>query len=323
MGEKHAELDLSAVRTVSIHDRTRKVSVDEFAAPPVAGMSVSALVESLPDILAGKDFRTLLDRLEATIRGGHEWLVLLGGHVIKTGVAPCLTPMIRDGWISALAMNGSGAIHDAEIALFGCTSEVVEENLQDGSFGMSRETAEILNGVATQATSKGIGFGAALGAELVARKAPHSDQSLLVAAHRAGIPATIHVALGTDIVHQHPSADGKAIGETSLRDFRILAARIAALEKGVVLNVGSAVLLPEVFLKALTVARNLGHRVEDFAAVDLDMIRHYRPLANIVSRPTQGQGWGAHITGQHEILVPLLAAALIDRLDGFRARRLG
>jgi deoxyhypusine synthase len=275
-------------------------------------MTVADLLDSLPDVLAARDLRTLIDRLEQTIRGAREWLFLLGGHVVKTGVAPLLIPMIERRWISCLAMNGSAAVHDLEIAHFGATSEVVEENLADGSFGMARETADLLNGAASRARSAGEGFGETLGRELL--EAPHAQHSLLAAAARAGIPATIHVALGTDIVHQHPSADGGAIGEASLRDFRILAARVAALEGGVVLNVGSAVLLPEVFLKALTVARNLGHEVEDFAAVNFDMIRHYRPLANVVSRPTRGKGWGAHLTGHHELLLPLLGAALEDRL---------
>ncbi len=314
----HEELDLSGVKTVSIHDRTRKVSVDDLGRAPRPGMTVSELIDSLPDILAARDLRTLLDRLESTIRGRREWLFLLGGHVIKTGAAPLLVPLLERRWITGIAMNGSGAVHDLELAHFGATSEVVEENLEDGSFGMSRETAEILNGAAVRAREAGAGFGETLGRELL--DAPHAQHSLLAAAARSGVPATIHVALGTDIVHQHPSADGSAIGDASLRDFRILAARVAALEGGTVLNVGSAVLLPEVFLKALTVARNLGHRVGDFAAVNFDMIRHYRPLTNVVQRPTQGQGWGAHLTGHHELLLPLLAAALEDRLADLSGR---
>ncbi|HMB71223.1 MAG TPA: hypothetical protein VKU85_18070 [bacterium] len=323
MSGRHEEIDLGAVRAVSIHDRPRKVSVDHFGRAPEVGMSVDELVRRLPDILAGRDFRILLDRLEAAIRDGREWLFLLGGHVVKTGVVPGLVPMIERGWIRTVGMNGSAAVHDAEIALFGITSETVEENLADGSFGMARETAEFLNGAADAAHRDGTGFGEALGRALEEANAPHADCSLLVAAHRAEIPATVHVALGTDIVHQHPSARGDAIGDASLRDFRILAARVARLERGVVLNAGSAVLLPEVFLKALTVARNLGHRVDDFAAVNFDMIRHYRPLANVVNRPTRGKGWGAHFTGQHEILLPLLSAALEERLGGFRRPRSG
>lgn len=320
MPGRHEEIDLSRIRTLSIRDRKSKVEVGQFADSPRPGMTVTDLVDALPDILAGTELKTLLARLERAIRERREWIVMLGGHVVKTGTAPCFAAMIAKRWITCVAMNGSAAVHDVEIALFGRTSEVVEEGLADGSFGMARETAEFLNGAAVRAARAGVGFGEALGAALDEARAPHGDASFLVAAHRAGVPATIHVALGTDIVHQHASADGAAIGETSLRDFRVLAARVASLERGVVLNLGSAVILPEVFLKALTVARNLGRPVEDFAAVDFDMIRQYRPLTNVVWRPTRGKGWGAHLTGQHEILIPLLAAALVDRLEGSSGR---
>jgi hypothetical protein len=323
MGSRHEELSLEGVRTLSIRERKSKVSVEEFGAEPRVGMTVTELVEGLPDILSGRDFRTLLGRLEVVVRDGREWIVMMGGHVVKTGVAPSLLPFIGRGWISAVGMNGSAAVHDVEIALFGRTSEVVEENLADGSFGMAAETAAFLNGAADRAREEGAGFGEVLGRRLEEERAPHADRSFLVACHRAAVPATVHVALGTDIVHQHPGASGESIGSASLRDFRILAARVAALEGGAVLNLGSAVLMPEVFLKALTVARNLGHTVEDFVAANFDMIRHYRPLTNVVSRPTRGRGWGAHFTGQHEILVPLLGAALLDRLGDFRSPRLG
>jgi len=207
--------------------------------------------------------------------------------------------------------------------LFGRTSEVVEENLADGSFGMAKETAEFLNGAAARARADGEGFGEALGRALLDVPAPNRASSLLAACVESGVPVTVHVALGTDIVHQHPSAEGASIGDASLRDFRILAARVKELGGGVVLNLGSAVLMPEVFLKALTVARNLGHTVDDFTAADFDMIRQYRPLTNVVSRPTSGRGWGTHVTGHHEILVPLLAATLSERLGGLSGPRSG
>jgi deoxyhypusine synthase len=323
MPSRHEEANLEGVKTLSIRDRKSKVALRDFARPLRAGMTVAELIESLPDLLAARDLRTLLDRLERAIRDGREWIVLMGGHVVKTGLAPVLDPMVEDRWIRCLAMNGSGAVHDVEIALFGRTSEVVEENLADGSFGMARETAEFLNEAAGEARDRRQGLGERLGEKLHEAGAPHAAESLLATAHRAGVPATVHVALGTDIVHQHPSARGDAIGDASLRDFRILAARVAALQGGVVTNLGSAVLLPEVFLKALTVARNLGHEVEDFAAANFDMIRHYRPITNVVSRPTAGKGWGAHLTGHHEILIPLLGAALRDRLGAFRAPGVG
>ncbi|MFN8179460.1 MAG: hypothetical protein U0167_16135 [bacterium] len=317
MPGRHEEIDLARVRTVSVHERKSKVDVAQFAGPPRAGMTVAQLVDALPDVLAGAELKTLLGRLERAIRERREWIVMLGGHVVKTGAAPCVVPMIASRWVTAVAMNGSAAVHDVEIALFGRTSEVVEEGLRDGSFGMARETAAFLNDAAVRASRESRGFGEALGAALQDAKAPHAGASFLAAAFRAGVPATVHVALGTDIVHQHPSANGAAIGDASLRDFRVLAARVAALERGVVTNFGSAVILPEVFLKALTVARNLGGTIEDFTAVDFDMIRQYRPLTNVVDRPTRGKGWGAHLTGQHEILIPLLAAALTDRLAGW------
>jgi hypothetical protein len=315
MPSRHEELDLHGIKTVSIESRESKVSLDDFADPVRPGMSVAALVDALPDLLAGRDLRELLRRLADVIRGDREWIVMMGGHVVKTGMAPVLVPMVRDRWISCVAMNGSAAIHDVEIALFGKTSEVVEDNLADGSFGMAKETAAFLNEAADRARRDEEGFGETLGRALVDAAAPHRAHSFLATGVEAGVPVTVHVAIGTDIVHQHPSASGAAIGDSSLRDFRIFGARVQKLAGGAVLNLGSAVLMPEVFLKALTVARNLGHAVHDFTAVDFDMIRHYRPLANVVTRPTSGQGWGTHISGHHEILIPLLAAALAERLQ--------
>lgn len=323
MPSRFPEIDLEKVRTLSIHDRKSKVTTEDFARPVSGDLTVGAWVDTLPDLLAARDFRELLARLEAAIRGGREWLVLMGGHVVKTGIAPVLCPMIRDHWIRAVAMNGSAAIHDVEIALFGRTSEVVEENLADGSFGMASETASFLNEAAVAAHRDGAGFGETLGRALVDAKAPFLAQSFLAACTQADVPATVHVALGTDIVHQHPSADGAAIGDATLRDFRILAACVSRLQGGVVTNLGSAVLMPEAFLKALTVARNLGEPVDDFAAANFDMIRHYRPITNVVRRPTAEGGWGADFAGHHEILLPLLAAALTARLGGFPSTRTG
>ncbi len=320
MPSRHRELDLSGVRTLSIQDRKSKVRVEEFGAEPRPGMSVRDLLETIPEILGGSDLRKLLQRMEGTIAERREWSVMAGGHVVKTGMAPVLRPFLERGWITCLAMNGSAAIHDVEIALFGRTSEVVEENLADGSFGMVRETSDFLNGAAVRAQSRGEGFGERLGVELLEANAPHAGRSLLAACARRGIPVTVHVALGTDIVHQHPSARGDAIGEATLRDFRILAARVAALEGGAVWNLGSAVLMPEVFLKALTVARNLGYRASDFSAVNFDMIRQYRASVNVVDRPTRGLGWGAHFAGQHEILLPLVASLLLERAAGAASR---
>jgi hypothetical protein len=310
------ELELSKVRTLSIHDRKSKVRVEEFGAETRPGMSVRELVDTIPDILGGRDLRTLLDRMQTSIEARREWLVMMGGHVIKTGMAPVFLPLVRRGWITGIGMNGSAAVHDVEIALYGRTSEVVEENLADGTFGMVKETSDFLNGAADAAHRAGEGFGERLGRALLEANAPHAAQSFLAACAVQEIPCTVHVAIGTDIVHQHPTARGDAIGECTMRDFRIWAARVAALEGGTVWNVGSAVLMPEVFLKALTVARNLGHSVTGFSAVNFDMIRQYRPSVNVVDRPTRGVGWGTHFSGQHELLLPLVCAALLERLDG-------
>ena len=315
MPERFEELDLTGVRTVSIADRESKVTIEQFGKPVGSGMTVAELLDCLPDVLAARALRELIDRVAAAVRERREWIAMIGGHVVKTGLAPVLGAFIERKWITCLAMNGAAAIHDVEIARHGRTSEDVEKNLADASFGMARETADFLNGVAVQAAAQDSGYGQALGSRLLCEGAPHAEASLLAMCVRAGIPATVHVALGTDVVHQHPSAKGEAIGRVSLKDFRILAARVAHLEEGVVLNVGSAVLLPEVFLKALAVARNLGSAVARFTAADFDMIRQYRPLMNVVERPTRtGGGWGASFTAPHELLLPLFAAGLLERV---------
>jgi rfaE bifunctional protein nucleotidyltransferase chain/domain len=235
----------------------------------------------------------------------------IGGHVIKCGLAPLLIEWMQRGWLSAIAMNGAAAIHDVEIAVCGSTSEDVAAGLEDGSFGMARETGEFINGGIADAAG---GYGAALGRRIVEDDLPHRDRSVLAAAAELGIPATVHVAIGADIVHQHPSADGGAIGRASYEDFRTFCSVVASLEGGAYLNIGSAVILPEVFLKALTVARNLGHGVSEVFTADFDMIRHYRPRVNVVERPTLKGGTGTHFTGHHEIMVPLLDAALHEAL---------
>lgn len=315
MPSRFDELSLEAVKTLSIQDRKCKVHVSEFGASPHGGMSSSQFLATIPEILGGKDLRRLTTTMVQSLRNRREWIVLMGGHVVKTGMAPIFRPFLERGLVTAVGMNGSAAIHDVEIALFGKTSEIVEENLANGTFGMVRETSDFLNGAADRAAERGEGFGERLGAELIEVRAPHLDQSFLALCSRRGIPATVHVALGTDIVHQHPTARGASIGEVTLRDFKILAARVAALDHGTVWNVGSAVVMPEVFLKALTCARNLGAQVGDFSAVNFDMIRQYRPGVNVVDRPTRGSGWGAHFSGQHELLLPLVAAFLLDSLE--------
>lgn len=307
-------LDFSGLRTYSLHGRPSKVTVENFGRPIPAGSTVRALMDSLPDQLLGRDFPELVRRLAAVYRGGHPLLVGMGAHVIKVGLSPLLIDLMERSIISGIAMNGACIIHDAEIAMAGFTSEEVGNVLGDGAFGAARETGEVLNGAINQGAREGVGMGAAVGAALVAGNFPHNDKSLLATASRLGIPVTVHVAVGTDIIHIHPSASGEAIGATSHLDFRIFCAQVATLQSGAYLNIGSAVLLPEVFLKALTVVRNLGHRVDDFTTANFDFMKQYRPLANVVNRPTAGGGRGYNVTGHHELMIPLLVACLLDEL---------
>ncbi len=236
----------------------------------------------------------------------------LGAHVIKVGLAPVFTDLLERGYATGVLMNGAGCVHDLEFAMMGRTSEDVAAALDEGTFGMARETAEQLNRAIAAGHREGIGMGEAIGRAIARGRYPYKRRSILATAARLGIPVTVHAAIGTDIHHMHPSADGAALGATSLRDFETLAGLVATLEGGVLFNVGSAVILPEVFLKALALARNLGHRVRRFTTVDLDFIRHYRPAVNVVERPTRLGGRGISLIGHHEILVPLLAAGLIE-----------
>ena len=290
---------------------------EEFATPPAGDLSFDAFLRSLPDVLVARDFSRLIDAIVAAARAKRAVVVMLGGHIVKTGVAPLLIDLMKRGVITHLAMNGSAAIHDYEIARFGGTSEDVAAGLKDGTFGMAEETGREMNAAFTAGMRAKQGMGEALGVALEgAAELAHPEQSVLLAARSLGVVATVHAALGAEIIHQHPAADGAAIGDTSHRDFRRLAAALPALhEGGVVLNLGSAVIMPEVFLKALTIARNLnGGKPTGFFACDLDMQRHYRPRMNVVQRPTIHGGTGIEITGHHEIMVPLLAWAVASRM---------
>lgn len=313
------EADLSRLRTVPIARRPSKVQAGEFAHPPAEDRSFHAFLAALPDILVARDFRRVVGAITSAARSGRAVVVMLGGHVVKTGLSPVLIDLMRRRVVTHVAMNGSAAIHDYEMARFGATSEDVAAGLKDGTFGMAEETGRGLNEAFTAGARAGHGMGEAVAAALEAEPAlTHGELSLLLAARRLGIPATVHAALGAEIVHQHPAASGADIGETSLRDFRRLAASLPSLhDGGVVLNIGSAVIMPEVFLKALTVARNLHEgRPTGFTTCDLDMHRHYRPRVNVVERPVLGGGSGFAITGHHEIMVPLLAWAVVDELTG-------
>ena len=276
-------------------------------------MSFRDFYQSLPQILAAKDFRVVVKAIVEARRRKKPVLWMFGAHVLKVGLNPLLIHLLRRNVVTALALNGAGAIHDFELAYMGCTSEDVAAALADGSFGMARETTQMLNRAIRNGAKRNLGLGEAVGSMIAKSRLPYRDLSLLATCHELGIPATVHVAIGTDIIHQQAVADGAAIGKTSLTDFRKLAGVVAQLGGGgVVGNVGSAVILPEVFLKAVSMARNLRHPVKDFTAFDFDMIRHYRPSENVLKRPTLLGGTAVHITGHHELLIPLLVQAILE-----------
>ena len=312
------EADLSRLRTVPIARRPNKVMAGEFAHPPGTDRSFKAFLGALPDILVARDFRRVVSAVADAARGGRGVVLMLGGHVVKTGLSPVVIELMRREVVTHLAMNGSAAIHDYEVCRFGATSEDVAAGLRDGTFGMADETGRGLNEAFIAGQQKQMGMGEAVAVALSREPVlAHPELSVLLQAHQLGVPATVHAALGAEIIHQHPAADGAAIGDTSLRDFRRLAAALPSLQDGgVVLNVGSAVIMPEVFLKALTIARNLNDgRPVGFTTCDLDMQRHYRPRVNVVQRPVLAGGEGYEITGHHEIMVPLLAWAVIESLE--------
>ncbi|HKA25128.1 MAG TPA: hypothetical protein VKF80_09115 [Candidatus Eisenbacteria bacterium] len=309
---RYPEADLSQLRLISVAERPTKVSVKDFARPSVDGMEAEALLARMPKQLGAERLREAVQAIVAARAKGRPVVVLAGAHVIKVGASPYLAAWIERGIVTHLALHGAGAIHDVEIALFGGTSEDVEEHLHRGTFGLVRETGDFFFAAARAARERGEGLGEALGRKLDEARAPHAAQSLLAVAWRAGVPATVHVALGTDTVHALPSADGASVGEATLRDFRILAHTLGEARGAVVLNLGSAVILPEVFLKALTVAVNLGASLEGLTTVSLDQIRHYRPRVNVLERPTRAPGAkGLELVGQHEIVLPLLGEAVL------------
>ena len=312
MGFPYEEFDLSDVRTYPLASRASKARVEDFARPFVRGTGIAGLLDSLPSLLAAGDFRRVVDAIAAARgRSGAVWG--FGAHVIKTGLGPVLIELMQRGFVSALATNGAGVIHDFEIALGGATSEDVDAQLGPGRFGMADETGRLLNRAINDGVRAGLGLGQAVGRYLAAAGAPHAAMSVAAVASRLGIPLTVHVAIGTDIIHMHPDASGAALGEGSMRDFRYFVSNVARLEHGVYLNCGSAVVLPEVFLKAVALARNRGVSLEGLTTVNLDFVRLYRPQTNVVERPTAGIGQGYSLVGHHELMLPLLAAALIER----------
>lgn len=315
MASKHDPLDLSRIKTIPLAERGSKVHIDDFGDPVKGGKAFSKWMKSLPDLLAARRVRELTTAMRRAVSGKDREIVwMIGAHVIKCGLSRYLIELMKKRYITTIAMNGAALIHDIEIASFGETSEDVPANLEKGVFGFSAETALICFEAVSKGTAGGMGLGEAAGAYLNKVKAPYRTYSILAEAFRLGVPATVHVALGTDIIHQHPGFDGAQWGELSMRDFRIFAARIENLgvSGGVVLNVGSAVILPEVFLKAFSIARNLGAGFDSITACNMDIIHHYRPTENVLRRPTVFGGKALTITGHHELMLPLLYSALLS-----------
>ena len=305
-------LDFSKIRTYPVADRANKVAVEAFAKPHAAGASFASFLDALPDFLAVQDLRHVVGAIASAVQNKRPVLLMMGAHAIKVGLNPLIVDAMRRGFVNAVAFNGAGAIHDFELCYQGETSEDVQRGLNDGSFGMADETGRMMNAALADGLARGLGAGRALGEKALAF--PNRHLSIMATGAELGVPVTVHIGIGTDIIHQHPTTNGAHLGEASYHDFKTFAAVCAQLEGGVVLNVGSAVIMPEVFLKALTVARNLGHKVEKFTTATLDMTRHYRPAENVQRRPTALGGKGVYIVGHHEINLPLLFAAVAEAL---------
>ncbi len=308
-------IDIAELKTVSIKDRRSKVSLENLGKPWRNGESLSSFLSRLPDVLAARDLKDIVSAIVTATKDSRPVILAMGAHPIKVGLSPIIIDLMSRGIIHGVALNGAGIIHDFELAYAGKTSEVVEDVISDGSFGMTRETAEFLNTAIIKGKGKGLGLGESVGREIHSSSFPNKDLSILAAGVKFDIPVTVHVAVGTDVIHIHPQADGAAIGECSLRDFRIFARLISKLEGGVYINLGSAVVLPEVFLKAISLVRNLGYRLDGFTTINMDFQRHYRPQVNVVSRPPGTSGKGYNIIGHHEIMFPLLAALVIEELE--------
>jgi hypothetical protein len=308
-------INIKNVKTYSIKNRPSKVNLAYFAKAPSRRRAFSAFFDSLPNILKAKQIRSIVKGIVEARKKKKSVIFMSGAHVIKCGLSPVVIELINKKVITCIVLNGAGIIHDFEIALAGETSEDVGEGLKDGKFGMAKETADFINCAVTEGVCEGYGLGYSVAKKIADSKLRYKNLSILYNAYKNNVPVCVSVAIGTDIVHQHPSFDAAAAGEGSLRDFHLLAGNICGLnEGGVVLNFGSAVILPEVFLKALNLARNLGNKVKNFTTANFDMIHHYRPAQNIVSRPTADSGNGYYIIGHHEIMLPLLAQAVIEKI---------
>ena len=308
------DFDLSGIHTYPLGSRGSKARASDFATPYEPGSGVAGLVRSMPSMLAAADFRAIVEAIRRARETNRGIVWGLGAHVLKTGLSPVLIDLMERGFVSALATNGAGIIHDFELALSGATSEDVDAALGPGRFGMAEETGRLLNRAINEGVAAGLGLGQSVARYLRSTNPPHARVSVAAAAARLEIPLTVHVGMGTDIIHMHPDASGAALGEGSLRDFRYFVSNVARLEQGVYLNCGSAVILPEVFLKAVALARNQGRSLDGLTTVNLDFMRLYRPQTNVVSRPVAGIGTGYSLVGHHEIMIPLLAAALVEGL---------
>jgi hypothetical protein len=308
-------ISFDGVHCHPLHERKSTVTIKHFGKPWKAGGRFSTWLESLPHILAAGDFIEIAAKVSEAAATGKTVLLAMGAHPVKVGISPAILELMRRKILTGIAMNGACAIHDTEIAMAGCTSEDVASSLDSGDFGMAEETGAFINKAISLAARTNRGLGASLGQMLSSGAFPYNQSSILATAHEMGLPVTVHVAIGTDIVHMHPSADGAATGAASHLDFRRFAAEVSTLDGGVFINLGSAVIMPEVFLKALSVVRNLGHQVTDLTTVNMDFIKQYRPLTNVVNRPTQHGGKGYNLVGHHEIMFPLLAAAVMEFLE--------
>jgi len=304
-------LSPGGLKTYSLRSRKDKVNINNFAQILSAERSFTRFVRSLPDILAGSDFKEFISLMGKAKKRNRAIIFGLGAHVIKVGLSPIIIDLMKEGWITALALNGAGIIHDFEIALTGQTSEDVQAQIKNGHFGMAQETGQMLNDAINSGKEKDLGLGEAVGEMIATSDFPHKDMSLLSSAYNMNLPVTVHVAIGTDIIHFHPEVKGEAIGNASLKDFFLLCSLLEKLEDGgVFINIGSAVILPEVFLKALSFVRNKGKLLESFSTAVFDFIHHYRPYENVVKRPHGKKGRGFYFIGHHEIMIPLLAVSL-------------
>ncbi|RLB23648.1 MAG: hypothetical protein DRG76_03625 [Deltaproteobacteria bacterium] len=308
-------LSLKNVKTYPLDDRHSKVNLEDFARPWHRGGTLTGWLGQLPNILGARDFNEVVERIVDAVAGGKTVVLAMGAHPIKVGLSPIIIDLMERGVLTGIAMNGACIIHDTEVAMVGRTSEDVSSELKQGRFGMAEDTGRVLNLAVKEGAGKGLGLGEGVGAVLFREKFPYNDWSILARAYELNVPVTVHVAIGTDIIHCHPTFDAEAVGKASHLDFRRFARLVAGLEQGVFINLGSAVVMPEVFLKALSLARNLGYEVRHITTVNMDFIRHYRPMTNVVQRPTLEGGKGYFFVGHHEIMFPLLAAAIIERLE--------